>query len=516
MNHAQGMKDPGKLVIPRAKGLPPTKQPKSRKGASSKHVKQSIPTNLRRIKTDDVRTITYVLDTNVIMTTWEALFKFEEHDVCIVGQVWAELDKHKTGPSTKAWNVRQAIRTIDELLVGKTKTDILEGIRLTPPAELLNGKEHTGKLFFDFSQPSLPLEQDIMLDLGHPDDRIIAICLALKKAGKRVVLVSNDGSCRVKATVAGVDAEEYLSDTAGDTPSEEVASPGFRKLPFAFEDSEILDCKDLGDGRMGYEFKSDQLSDVACNEFLIPKDIEETLRVTSIISPGHIKAESLNFLDLIKDSGIEARNLEQELALQLLFDDNLTAVSIGGRAGSGKTYLTIAVAIYLVKNGPYERIIFTRSAHGDDEDPGFLKGNLDEKMEPWMGALWDNLQSLHKKKKGGSNAEEDEGTKKILSDIETPSLHFMKGRSITNTLIIVDESPDLTPSVLKMICTRVGEGSKLVLLGNVDQISNPMLTKHTNGLSKFIRSFKPSNLTGHVTLQSGVRSPFATLAEASL
>ncbi|MEY2665400.1 MAG: hypothetical protein RLZZ480_505 [Candidatus Parcubacteria bacterium] len=450
------------------------------------------------------------------MSAWDALFKFEEHEICLVGQVWQELDNHKKGHSPEAWNVRQAIRAVDRLLVGKTPTEIRNGILLTPPPELINGKPHTGKLFFDFSKPAITDENDTCLDLDNPDDRIILVCLALKKQGKRVVLVSNDGSCRIKAAVVGIDAEEYLGDTVATIQGEEDLSPGFHIMSKDFWDQ----CGDLSvkeNGVTTYTIKHDDLTKVACNEFLVIPDIG-SVRVVEKPSADCVVAETFSHFDEIRKIGFKAKNIEQEFAMQLLLDTNLPAVSLAGKAGSGKTYLTLAAGLYLVHEaGIYKRIIFTRSTLGSDEDIGFVPGDERDKMSPWMGALWDNLEALNKEKVDGYGKKKSSETKNPVEDlIQIKALNFMKGRSIADTLIIVDETQDLTVKKLRMISTRVGAGSKIVFLGNVAQIDDPYLTEHTCGLSVLIRSLRDSPLIGHITLQSGERSPFATLAEERL
>lgn len=519
MSRTQGMRKPGNLTGTQGKNRSPAKTSRGEARMQRAHLKQSIPQKLRRITPSVKPIITYVLDTNVLMSAWDALFKFEEHEVCLVGQVWKELDNNKKGHSPEAWNVRQAIRAVDRLLVGKTPAEIKAGVLLTPPPELLNGKPHTGKLFFDFSKPAVTDEADNCLDVDNPDDRIILICLALKKAGKRVVLVSNDGSCRIKASVVGIDAEEYLSDTVSSIQGEEDLSPGFHIMPddFIADDGGNIDVTSRG-GVTVYTLTHKVLKNVMCNEFLITSDLEGPLRVISKPQADTVIAETFSYFDQIKEMGFKAKNQEQEFAMQLLLDTSLPAVSIGGQAGSGKTYLTLAAALFLTHvRRIYKRIIFTRATLGSDEDIGFLPGDEREKMTPWMGALWDNLESLSESKSGGYTKKKTPETKLDTEDlVQVKSLNFMKGRSIANTLIIVDETQDLTLKKLKMISTRVGPGSKIIFLGNVAQIDDPYLTEYTCGLSVLIRSLRDSPLTGHVTLQSGERSEFATLAEERL
>jgi len=504
------MKNPGGSPRGKGNGKPPHhKVSKRQTQAESWHTKQSIPAKFRRISVDTKSVITYVLDTNVIMSAWDSLFKFEEHDVCIVSQVLEELDTHKKGHTPEAWNVRQAIRAIGTLLEGKSTQDIQKGVQLVPPSELINGKPHTGTLHFDFTKPVAHKEFD--LDLNHPDNRIILICLALKEEGKRVVLVSNDGSCRIKASVVGLDAEEYLSDTVGLVEGEEDLTPGFHTMPSDFFDSNVGN-PESAKGVSQYTFEHPDLAKVTCNEFLLIPE-QEPLRVISKNSTTNVVAQTFSHHSDLKEINVVPRNIEQAIALQLLLDINLPAVSLAGKAGSGKTFLTLAAGLHLLRRGVYKRIIFTRSMFGSDEDIGFLPGTEEEKLAPWMGGLYDNLESLLELRGEGEQNASDEAIRKL---IQIKALNFMKGRSIANTLIIVDETQDLTVKKLKMISTRVGMDSKIVFLGNVAQIDDPYLTEHTCGLSVYIRTLRTAMITGHVTLQSGERSAFATLAEERL
>lgn len=461
--------------------------------------------------------ITYVLDTNVIMGSWESLFKFEEHDVCIVSQVWQELDKHKMGRDDKNFHSRKAIRVIDSMLVGKTQEEILEGIVLVMPEEIQNIRECTGRLTFNFSQPKIPEGLNLELYHSSPDDKIIMTCLALKDEGKHVVLVSNDGNCRVKALVAGLEAQEYRNDAVEAIVAEEDIITGFHEMPEDFWDR-------IGEGfstdKKGiidyYDFNHAMFKNIYCNEFLVlPNDVH--LRIVDKPSPHKVVARTFNLKEYA--GTVRPRNLEQKFAIELLMDPEVTAVSLAGLAGSGKTYLALAAAFHqTVEERLYNRVIVTRSPESADEDIGFIPGDEEEKMSPWLGGVFDNIESFIKP---GDDEDFDE---KIMSiyfikekmNLQIKSMGFMKGRSLENTLFIIDETQDISRSTLKTMLTRIGKGSKVILLGNVAQIDNTFLTENTCGLSVAIRCFADSSLVGHITLQRGERSAFATLAEERL
>lgn len=485
--------------------------------------KKKIPKSFRgitHVTQGDV--ITYLLDTNVVMNTYDAILNFKEHRVCIASQVWRELDKHKAGKSDGAMNARRAIRLIEAVTAQKDAQQLIEGVSIPLRIEGFDvPMECTSKIIFDFSSPQVPDQCAVELDINHPDDRIIMVCLARKARGEHVVLVSNDGNCRVKARMCGVESEEYLGDTVVRVRGEEDTHVGYHVIPpgaeSVFGSNNIK--KETARAEIKVVFDHDLLKEVHPNEFLIVGD--EMYRVLRKIKRTSVEAEVVDRGKRIW--GVKPRNPEQIMALDLLVNRRIPAVSIAGLAGSGKTFLTLAAALALVKDEKvYDRIIITRPTAPSGEDIGFLPGSEEEKMSPWMGAIDDNLELLCGSGGYTDCDKADTKTKKritldfVRSVINIKSLNFMKGRTLHRTFVIVDESQDLTPRQLKMIATRVGEGSKIVFLGNVAQIDNNYLTEHTCGISVFIRAFADSPLVGHITLHGGIRSPFATLAEERL
>jgi len=398
--------------------------------------------------------------------------------------------------------------------------ELKSGISLIPPENLANGRQHDGKLLLDFTQPSIDPGWNHDLDLNEPDDRIIAICLRHKASGREVVLVSNDGNCRVKAKMCGISAEPYLNE-AVEAIGEEDTVTGFHKLSLDFWDKSIQgELKSWIDGSdTKYAFTSPAMKNVNCNEFLL---LGDGLKLIVIEKPGPHRIVAKTIRDFTKGcvSGIIPRNVEQEFALQLLTDPDIPAVSLAGKAGSGKTFLALASAMSQTwDEKEYSRIIITRPTIGADEEIGFLPGTEKEKMDSWMGAIYDNLEILTQSSNRSEKPDEKElaATRDILmSRIDIRSLNFMKGRTLNNTFIIVEETQDLSKKKLKRIATRIGEGSKIVFLGNVAQIDDTYLTEYTCGMSILIRTFADTDLLGHVTLQRGERHPFATLAEERL
>lgn len=502
------------------------KSKKEAKATKSLHQKVSIPARLRRLPPQPAGTkkvkITYVLDANVLMADWKSIFNFDEHDVVIDSQVWRELDNNKKGQSDKAFNARRVISAIIKLVddCSLAPEDMIKsGVPIIPPENLETGKvSEPGRLFLDFSIPKMPDNAQIDLDLNEPDDRILMTCLGLKAEGKKVVLVSRDGNFRVKATFAGVIAEEYLRDAVVENDdSEENLSRGFHELDSDFWNKLTKDIEVTQVGNESrYKLVSPFFQNVSVNEFLLlPDDKKFFVRKKS--SSQTVEVETF-YSYIRKVFGVKARNPEQECGLKLLMDDKIHAVSLAGQAGSGKTLLALAAGleqVFVMER--FNRIIVTRPNVSAGEEIGFLPGYEDDKMLPWLGSIFDNLDIIPgvKNEKIAESGKGSLGDKALLQRlrIKVNAMAYMKGRTINNSYIIVEEAQDLTRKQIKMLSTRLGPGSKIVFPGNAAQIDNNLLTEHTSGLSVFIRTFRETGLSGHITLQSGERHPFATLAE---
>ncbi len=464
---------------------------------------RSIPAGLRDHQKEVGKVITYVLDTNVLMTDGRAIHNFREHEVCVVDQVWRELDNHKSGRLEINFQAREAIRTINKLSKGATTEELHKGIPLPTG----------GKLLLDFTKPTLPETNEINLTLEKPDDCIIMVCLSLKGQGKQVVLITNDGGCGVTARKAGIKVEEYLHEAALVETWEENIRTGTHFMPNNFLEDSVSASAKKGMVTL-YELKHKLLQGVNPNEFLVMSDGLK-LQVVSKPSSQKVVAETIPNFSHHPVWGIKPKNLEQELALQLLTDDRVRAVSLAGLSGSGKTLLALAAGLQqILDECKFSHIIFTRAVVNADKDIGFLPGTEEEKMLPWMGAMTDNMEVLtpNEEDKWGRAATNDF----LWQKVRVHSLNFMRGRTFLNKYLIIDEAQNLTLKQLRLISTRVGEGSKIVFLGNIAQIDDNYLSENTNGLSIFIRSFADYEYSGHLTLQAGERSHFATAAEERL
>ena len=462
----------------------------------------------------------YVLDTNVLMHDPTALFKFAEHNVYLPMQVIEELDNGKKGTTEASRNARQVSRFLNELIQIEGTDKIASGLTLNRPNGLqLRGAESIGKLRF----------QTDAFDAGKrfsaiiPDNQILGAILALQEAepGVPVVFVSKDINLRIKAAIAGIVSEDYENDRALDDFS--LLYTGATALPEDFWQRHGKDLRSWTDkGRTYYEIArdlgADSKEDWYPNQFLyLPGDEEAQLKVAKI---GETKV-TLQIVDDFRHSqhavwGINARNREQNFALNALMDPDIDFVTLLGTAGTGKTLLALAAGLAQTMDAQrYREIIMTRATVSVGEDIGFLPGTEEEKMTPWMGALTDNLEVLTHNQEGGSWGRA--ATNDLLaSRIKIRSMNFMRGRTFLSRWLILDEAQNLTPKQMKTLVTRAGPGTKIVCLGNVEQIDTPYLTETTSGLTYAVDRFKGWAHSAHITLRRGERSRLADFASEVL
>ncbi len=459
----------------------------------------------------------FVLDTNVLMHDPTAIFRFEEHDIYIPMIVLEELDAGKKGLSESARNVRQVSRFLDELMQGASKDEIDRGLAL-PNA--LNGhgdkRPPSGRLFFqtkilEVGLPDLP---------GHgADNAILGQALALKRAHSEaeVTLVSKDINLRIKAAILGVHAEDYFSDQT--IEDADLLYTGSQALAADFWERHGADMQSWKEhARTFYRLRGPAVRDWHPNLFLYedtPNGVEATVRSVAgdeaVVELVHdFRTERHNVW------GVTARNREQNFALNLLMDPEIDFVTVLGPAGTGKTLLTLAAGLaQTLDNRRFNEIIMTRVTIPLGEDIGFLPGTEEEKMEPWMGALMDNLEVLTQGQEGGNWARA--ATNDLLrSRIKIRSLNFMRGRTFLSRFLILDEAQNLTPKQMKALVTRAGPGTKLICLGNIAQIDTPYLTETTSGLTYVVNRFRGWPHSGHVTLVRGERSRLADFASDTL
>ena len=458
----------------------------------------------------------YVLDTNVLMHDPTALFKFEEHDVYLPMQVLEELDNNKKGTSEASRNARQVSRFLNELIQSVGTTRIATGIPLNHPQGLqLRAPASVGCLRFQTE----PVDIGRRFGAVIPDNQILGAVLALQEhePATPVVLVSKDINLRIKAAIAGIVSEDYENDRALDDFS--LLYTGATEVPADFWQRYGKELKSWTEkGRTFYEIRRKDGDDWYPNQFLfLPGDEESEMKVARLQDDRVV----LQIVDDYRHQqhavwGITARNREQNFALNALMDPDIDFVTLLGTAGSGKTLLALAAGLaQTMDQQRYREIIMTRATVSVGEDIGFLPGTEEEKMTPWMGALTDNLEVLTHNQDGGSWGRA--ATNDLLAArIKIRSMNFMRGRTFLNRWLILDEAQNLTPKQMKTLITRAGPGTKIVCLGNVEQIDTPYLTETTSGMTYAVDRFKTWQHSAHVTLRRGERSRLADFASEVL
>jgi PhoH-like ATPase len=460
----------------------------------------------------------FVLDPNVLMHDPTSIFRFEEHDIYIPMTVLEELDAGKKGLSESARNVRQVSRFLDALMQGATKKQIDRGLPLPTAVPINHGKPPPGgRVFFQTQMLESVLPQNLP---GHSaDNAILANTLALQRIfpTARITLVSKDINLRIKAAIVGVKAEDYSSDKT--IEDADLLSSGVQKLPPNFWDRHGQGMESWQQqSRTFYRVRGPLVQEWQTHQFVYDSSdngVEAIIR--------KLEGDSA-ILELTVDYrsernnvwGVSARNREQNLALNLLMDPEIDFVTVLGPAGTGKTLLTLAAGLsQTLDHNRFSEIIMTRVTIPLGEDIGFLPGTEEEKMEPWMGALMDNLEVLTQSQPGGTWGRA--ATNDLLRHrIKIRSLNFMRGRTFLNRFIIIDEAQNLTPKQMKALVTRAGPGTKMICLGNIAQIDTPYLTETTSGLTFVVNRFHGWTHSGHITLVRGERSRLADYASEVL
>jgi PhoH-like ATPase len=471
------------------------------------------------IKRDHDKPCLFVLDTNVLMHDPTCIFRFKEHDIFLPMVVLEELDQGKKGLSEVARNVRQASRFLDQLLSEADKAEIDAGLPLGPISTAGGGliAPASGRLYFQ-TQP-LDVRLPESLPGSGADNDILGTARALRelRPDRQVIIVSKDINLRIKAAVLGIPAEDYSNDRVLDDAA--LLYTGVERLPDDFwtTHSKSMDSW-KEEGRTFYRVKGPDLADWYPNACIYSDDdsgFEAMVRQRP--SPTEVVIELVHDYRKPRHNvwGINARNREQNFALNMLMDPELDFVTLLGTAGTGKTLLALAAGLtQVLDRGVYKEIIVTRVTVPVGEDIGFLPGTEEEKMTPWMGALMDNLEVLARPE-GGDWARA--ATHDLLkSRIRIQSLNFMRGRTFLNKYLILDEAQNLTAKQMKTLITRAGPGTKVVCLGNIGQIDTPYLTETTSGLTYVVDRFKQWPHGGHVTLLRGERSRLADFASEQL
>ncbi|PQA50056.1 PhoH family protein [Amnimonas aquatica] len=456
----------------------------------------------------DTRRKAYVLDTNVLIHDPNALLNFEEHQVLIPMTVLEELDKLKSGKASVSAECRAAIRMIDRVLGEAEPEQIRQGVPIWRDAE----RKHLGTLSVLMDQPEGSVQT---LTNSLNDNKIINLLVSLQVADQqtRIVLVTKDINMRLKARACGLAAEDYTNDQLVSDIKQ--LSRGYASFEGSFWDrfSRVDTVQAIGETRH-YLKRADWEDQVFANQFVI--DEQGFIGRVLSVDAEHIVLRDLNHERLMSQEvwGLRPHNILQAMALDLLRDPQVHLVSLTGPAGSGKTILALATAIeQSIEEKRFNKIIATRSTPPLAEEHGFLPGTEEEKMDPWLGAISDNIEALHLHDESPKGSIE---YVKERANIQFKALNYIRGRSFQKALILIDECQNLTPHQMKAIITRAGEGSKVICLGNLAQIDTPYLTPTSSGLTYMCERFKGFAHGGHIQLEGVPRSVLAEYAEANL
>ena len=437
----------------------------------------------------------FVVDTNVILHDPTAILRFEDNEIVLPIAVIEELDRFKKQPEMTGRNAREVSRTLDSLR--------LQG-HLTTGVELSNGGSLRVALSDRDTLTKLPLE----LSGDVADNAILAVGMQCKQRCQcPVVVVSKDTNLRIKADALGLNAEDYETDKV----DVEELYTGTTEVFVSAE--QIAKFFQAGSVTLEREFLPNQ--DVTLVDKLNP----------SHTALGMAKGKSSKIIPLVElpklgVSRIQPRNREQRFALNLLLQDSIKLVTLVGKAGTGKTLLAIAAGLQKVADEKlYTRLLISRPVVPMGKDLGYLPGDVNEKLTPWMQPLYDNFDLIFgtqdtKEKPGHWRRGHEELIEMGVLQIEP--LTYIRGRTIPQQFLIIDEAQNLTPHEVKTIITRAGEGTKVVLTGDPDQIDNPYIDAASNGLTYVVERFKDEPLAGHITLAKGERSGLAERAAALL
>jgi len=456
---------------------------------------------------------TYILDTNVLLSDSNSLFGFEEHDLVLPLIVLEELDRHKDRQDEVGRNAREVVRKLADLT--KVNKDFKTGIPLGKnlgTLKILSIED----IFPDHVPHKLPMEMETK---KSGDNTIAQFCVNYieKNTDAQVVLVTRDTILRLKAQALGISCEDYRKFNVATSVNS------------LYSGVRVIERDDV----IVKQFYANE------EQFFLPEDLQEELYPNQFVvmkngqqsAMARFMAKGEPVLPLGKTSSkISARNKEQEFARELLFDETVKLVTLAGKSGCGKTLLAIDAGLEQVLNQrKYRSLVICRPVMPVGRDIGFLPGDLNEKLEPWLAPIKDNLRFLlgaseghkesntgaRKKKIAEPTAKFDEQVLQSYFDegiIEVQAMTFIRGRSIANAYIIIDEAQNTNLHEIKTILTRVGENTKIVLTGDLEQIDSTYVDSVSNGLSIAIERFKSQKISGHVTFLKGERSLLATLA----
>lgn len=452
-----------------------------------------------RVTHSIVAASSYVLDTCVLLADPYAVTRFDEHDVVLPLVVVEELDRNKTRMDEVGRNARLALRLIEDLR-GASGCGLREAVALPG-----GGTFRVEGNYVDVALPPY-------LDPLKPDHRILAVALGL-----RGILVTKDTALRIKASQLGVPVEDYRADTVA-------VDEHYTGIAEIVVSSDALDELHR-DGKVTLALDAVE-GGLFAHQCLILRAGRSSSGLARVVEVK--RNEGVAVATRVQGSpsvfGVGPRDVRQTFALDLLLDPAVPCVSLMGMAGTGKTFLALAAGLELVLEArAYRRLsVYRPLVAVGRQEVGYLPGDLDEKLEPWMAAVHDNLYSLFRREEedgwGRNDAHHVRATIDSLQDrgqLEMAAITYLRGRSITDEYVIVDEAQNLELPTLKVILTRMAGGSKVVFCGDLSQVDNPYISPF-GGMAALIEKLKGTGLFGHVTMSKGVRSPLAELAATTL
>jgi len=423
----------------------------------------------------------YVLDTNVLINDYDAMFKFEDNEVILPLIVLEELDRLKGNQGSAGMNSRKVLKNLDKL---REKGSLIKGVEV--------GK--SGLLRIDIKHTQMHAEIPTSMDHNSPDNYIISVAYSIMKENPDdpVILVSNDINVRVKCNAVGIKAESYESNKVNFLDV-------FKGFKIINTDKKVLD--DF------YENRALEMSEYTFtpNECVLLK-VEKTGHSALAKFSSESKKLTPLFHMASKPWGIDARNLEQRFAIELLMSSEVQLVCLIGTAGTGKTLLALAAGLEKVLGEKvYKRLIVSRPVIPMGKDIGYLPGRKEEKMGSWMQPITDNLDFLF-----GADIKKEYSYLYENKLIQVEALTYIRGRSLPDSYIIIDEAQNLTAHEVKTIITRAGENTKIILTGDPFQIDIPYIDESNNGLSYVAEKFKNEKIAGRIVLNKGERSVLAS------
>jgi len=425
---------------------------------------------------------TFVIDTNVFIHRPDAILSFRDNEIVIPLSVLEELDNLKSSREARGRNARETIRLLDEI---SRHGDLQEGVKME------NGSTLKVELSYNEDLDKIPMD----IEKDKNDNKIILSAYSLQQQGKRVFFVSKDISARLKAAALGIKAVDYEKQKV----NIDTLYKGYTEMDVG-QDS-LLQLREVGSIPWN--------AHLIDNEFVVLREGKSGELALSRFDAGQ---GALRYVESISPvCGIQPLNRNQEMALDLLLDDSLSLVTMVGKAGTGKTLLALAAGLKkALSEERFSRVLLARPIIPMGKDIGYLPGDKFEKLSNWMQPVYDNLEYILSVESKLRDLTVDQLINRRLIEIE--ALTYIRGRSLPNQFIIIDEAQNLSPHEVKTIVSRAGAGTKVVLTGDPYQIDTPYLDSNSNGLTFLVEVFKGQELFGHITLEKSERSPLAEMA----